>query len=75
MTKYIEKKGVHLVIVSFLVFIILNIIENYIHYNNGRNYDHQYMEFSVPSTTDWTKMIIIMLCFGLLQAAFTYIFD
>ena len=75
MAKNIQKKGLHLVIVSFLVFIILNIIENYIHYNNGRNYHHQYVELSVPSRTDWIKMIIIMLCFGLLQASFTYLFD
>lgn len=75
MTKYIEQKGLHLVIVSFMVFIILNIIENYIHYNIGRNRDSQYIELSVPSTSDWIKMIIILLCFGLLQASFTYLFD
>ena len=75
MAKNIHKKGMHLVIVSFLVFIVLNIIENYIHYNNGRNHDHQFAEFSIPSTSDCTKMIIIMLCFGILQASFTYMLD
>ena len=75
MPKYIEKKGLHLVIVSFMVFIILNIIENYIHYNIGRNRDSQYIELSMPSTDDWLKIIIIMICFATLQAYFTYMLD
>lgn len=75
MAKYVEQKGMHLIIVSFMVFIILNIIENYIHYNNGRNHDQQYMDFSVPSKSDWIKMIIVMICFAILQASFTYLFD
>lgn len=75
MTKYIEKKGIHLVIVSFMVFIILNIIENYIHYNIGRNHDSEYIELSAPSVTDWLRLLIIMICFAILQASFTYLFD
>jgi hypothetical protein len=75
MAKYIEKKGLHLVIVSFMVFIILNIIENYIHYNIGRNRDSQYIELSTPSITDWLKILIVMICFAILQASFTYLFD
>lgn len=75
MAKYIEKKGIHLVIVSFMVFIILNIIENYIHYNIGRNHDSEYIELSAPSTTDWLRILIIMICFAILQASFTYLFD
>ena len=75
MAKYIEKKGIHLVIVSFMVFIILNIIENYIHYNIGRNRDSQYIELSTPSITDWLKILIVMICFAILQASFTYLFD
>lgn len=75
MPKYIEKKGIHLVIVSFMVFIILNIIENFLHYNIGRNRDSQYIELSAPSMTDWLKILIIMICFAILQASFTYLFD
>ena len=75
MTKYIGQKGIHLVIVSFMVFIILNIIENYIHYNIGRNHDSQYIELSAPSLTDWLRIAIIMICFAIMQASFTYLFD
>jgi hypothetical protein len=75
MAKYIEKKGIHLVIVSFMVFIILNIIENYIHYNIGRNHDSECIELSAPSVTDWLRILLIMICFAILQASFTYLFD
>jgi len=71
----IEKTKMHLFIVSFMVFIVLNIIENYIHYNIGRNRDSQYIELSMPSSTDWLKIIIIMICFATLQAYFTYMLD
>lgn len=75
MNNCFRKKGVHLIIVSFIVFIILNIAENYIHYNIGRNREYQYIKLSTPSYTDWFKIIIVMLVFALLQSIFTYIFD
>lgn len=68
-------KGIHLIIVSFIVFIILNIGENYIHYNIGRNHEYQYIKLSTPSHTDWFKIILVMLIFALMQSMFTYILD
>ena len=57
---------------SFIAFIILNIIENYIHYNIGRNReDTEYIKLSNPSKKDWMRIIIIMIIFAILQAFFT----
>lgn len=75
MKQIFEKKGFHLLIVSFMVFIFLNILENYIHYNIGRNRDSQYIKLSVPTTAEWVKIIVVMLTFAMLQAVFTCIFD
>jgi hypothetical protein len=75
MPKYIEHTRLRLFIISFMVFIVLNMIENYIHYNIGRNRDSQYIELSMPSTDDWLKIVIIMICFATLQAYFTYMLD
>jgi hypothetical protein len=59
---------------SFIAFIILNVIENYIHYNIGRNReDKEFIKLSMPSSKDWFKIILIMLVFALLQAGFTII--
>jgi hypothetical protein len=69
------KNGLHLLIVSFMVFIFLNILENYIHYNIGRNHDMQYIKLSAPTSAEWIKIIVVMLTFAVLQSFFTYIFD
>lgn len=59
---------------AVVVFIILNIIENYIHYNIGRHHDSQ-LEFKNPSFSDWMKIIITMIIFAILQGFFTLILD
>ncbi len=59
-------------IASFVAFIILNIIENYIHYNIGRNREkEEFISLSMPTKKDWIKIIIIMIVFAILQGAFT----
>ena len=59
---------------AVVVFIILNIIENYIHYNIGRHHDSQ-LEFKNPSSSDWMKIIITMIIFAILQGFFTLVLD
>ncbi len=57
---------------SFVAFIILNIIENYIHYNIGRNREkEEFISLSMPTRKDWMKIVIIMIIFAILQGAFT----
>lgn len=60
-------------ITSFLVYACLNTLENFIHYNIGRNKDrHTYkFKFTAPSIHDIVKMISVMLLFASLQALFT----
>jgi hypothetical protein len=67
-------KNIHIVIISFIVFIILNIIENYIHYNIGRNRNVEGIKLSNPSFKDWIKIIITMIIFGILQGSLTAYF-
>lgn len=51
---YHQKNTFHLFIISFIVFVILNIIENVVHYNIGKTSNMDF-EFSNPSTIDWKK--------------------
>ena len=37
--KYFKKETLHIFVFSFLVFIVLNVIENVIHYNIGKYHD------------------------------------
>jgi hypothetical protein len=61
----------HLFISSFIAFLILNFIENFIHYNTGKYHDTTEFYFEIPSKKDLFKIIFIMIIFAILQGLFT----
>jgi len=61
-------------VISFIVFAIINIIENLIHYNIGRNSSEFISKFENPNLSEWFNILSTMLVFALLQASLTYIF-
>ena len=80
--KYFKPGTIHIFIFSFLVFIVLNVVENVIHYNIGKFHDHgggagggnggiAGYHFTNPTNTDWVRIIVIMLVFAILQGVFT----
>lgn len=71
----IRKKNIHLITASFIAFLFLNMIENFIHYNIGINRDNEHPIFIIPSNTDWARIIIIMVIFAILQGFLTYLLD
>jgi hypothetical protein len=70
---YHQKNTFHLFIISFIVFAVVNIIENVIHYNIGKT-SNKVFEFSNPTRIDWKKIIITMVIFALLQGFLTMYF-
>lgn len=74
--KYFKSGTIHIFAYSCIVFIVLNIVENVIHYNIGKFHDHDgRYRFTNPSYTDWMRIIVIMLIFALLQGMFTSYFS
>ena len=76
--KYFKKGTLDIFVFSFLIFIVLNIIENVIHYNIGKYHDAMNgstgvagVHFTNPSNKDWVRIIVIMLIFAILQGIFT----
>lgn len=67
-------KGITLVIISMLVFGVLNLVENIIHYSIGRSYASEGFIFNLPSWKDFVKIIIVMIVFGLAQGLITEYF-
>ena len=61
-------------IISFFVFIFLNIIENLLHFTNGRKENEKVFQFTSPNKRDWLKIAIIMIVFALLQGGITAFF-
>lgn len=73
---YYHSRTFHLFIISFLIYIVLNMVENYIHYNIGKHHESDYnIKFSNPSSLDWTKIIVVMIVFALLQGILTILVD
>ena len=79
--KYFKPVTLHIFAFSFIVFIVLNIIENVIHYNIGKYHDHgggggiAGFHFTNPTETDWVRIIVIMVIFAVLQGGFTSYFS
>ena len=89
--KYFKKETLHIFVFSFLVFIVLNVIENVIHYNIGKYHDADAtasgtdlrptsesvagFHFTNPSESDWLRIVVIMIIFAVLQGFFTSYFS
>ena len=60
-------------VVSFVVYAVLNTIENYIHYTIGRMSDrHTFkLDFQKPSLHDMLKIFGVMVVFAFLHAFIT----
>lgn len=65
--------SVHILVISIIIFVVLNIIENVFHYNIGK-YSDRTVKIDNPTTGDWSKIIIVMLVFALIQGLLTIFF-
>ena len=65
----------HLFTLSFIVFLILNIIENLINYNIGIHSDDNKFKIKMPTKRDWIRIVITMLVFAFLQGFFVILFS
>ena len=51
-------------------------IENYIHYNIGKHNESNYnIKFSNPSALDWSKIVVVMFVFALMQGILTILVE
>ena len=68
---------------SFLVFIVLNAIENVLHYSIGRSSiqsdgetnKNMSIDVTLPSGYDIVKFLVVMIIFAFLQGGLTYYFN
>ena len=67
-------KSAHLIIISFFVYIFVNLFENLVHYNIGK-FSNRETHFELPTKKDWLKIIIVMIVFALLQGILTFYFN
>jgi hypothetical protein len=65
--------SLRLILISFCVYIFVNLAENLIHYNIGK-FSNKETKFDLPSKKDWIKIVMVMIIFALLQGLLTYYF-
>lgn len=70
----ISGPNIHLIAVSFFVYLVVNLFENLIHYNIGR-FSNRDTKFEMPSGNDLLKIVVVMTFFALLQGLLTYWFN
>ena len=70
---YIISGKIHIIGISFVIYLCINLVENLIHYNIGK-FTNKETKLDLPSKKDWFKMIVVMCVFALLQGLFTYYF-
>jgi hypothetical protein len=64
----------YIFLISMGVYVALNLVENTIHYNIGRNFDIRHLSdvrFITPSSIDFSRIISVMFIFAMLQGLFT----
>ena len=64
----------HIILISFFVYIFVNLFENMIHYNIGR-FSNKETKFDLPSKKDFIKIVVVMCIFALLQGLLTNYFN
>ncbi len=62
-----------IIVVSFFVYLFVNLFENLIHYNIGK-FSNKETHFEIPSEKDWLKIIMVMITFALIQGLMTCFF-
>jgi hypothetical protein len=69
-----SKSSIHLIIISFTIYLFVNLFENVIHYNIGK-FSNNETQIDIPTRKDWFKIIIVMFIFALIQGILTYVFN
>jgi surface polysaccharide O-acyltransferase-like enzyme len=65
----------HLLYVSIIVYIIVNLFENIFYYSIGRHSNQEGIQIEFPTRKDWLKIICVTLIFAVLQGYLTCLFN
>ena len=71
---FYKSSSFRLLIISFCVYLFVNMLENLIHYNIGKHSNAE-LKFELPTEVDWTKIVAVMFTFALIQGTLTCLID
>jgi hypothetical protein len=70
----ISGASLHIIAISFVVYLFVNFFENLIHYNIGR-FSNKETKFELQSKKDFIKIVVVMCIFALIQGLLTNYFN
>jgi len=62
--------SIHIIVISFVVYLFVNLFENLIHYNIGK-FSNKETKLDLPTQSDFIKIVVVMCVFALLQGVLT----
>lgn len=71
---FYKSSSFRLLIISFCVYLFVNMLENLIRYNIGKHSNAE-LKFELPTEVDWTKIVAVMFTFALIQGTLTCLID
>ena len=72
---YCNSPPKHVFVMSVIIFLVLNVFENLMHYNIGKinnNSKEKTQYFQLPGVYDALRMVTVMAVFALLQGILTW---
>ena len=69
----ISGASLHIIAISFVVYLFVNFFENLIHYNIGR-FSNKETKIEIPTKKDFIKIVVVMCVFALIQGLLTSYF-
>jgi hypothetical protein len=75
MYSFYKSKGFYVFLISAISFFVLNLVEDLIHFNIGRNRNLEDITVYLPEKSEWIYVIGVMIIFSILQGLVTYYFD
>jgi hypothetical protein len=64
----------HLILISIIVYLIVNSVENIFYYSIGRHTGENSIKLEIPGRKDLIKIIIVTIIFAIFQGYLTFLF-
>lgn len=64
------KKAFKIILISSAIYLGINLFENIFYYSIGRHSNRE-IKLEIPTTYDFIRIILITICFALLQGVLT----
>ena len=72
---FAKNTAIHIILISAIVYFIVNLCENILYYSIGRHSNKEKIQLEYPTKSDFTKIFIITIFFAILQGILTWEFQ